>query len=104
MGVEDAARRGRPPGEVTPEAMIRLELLAHLKLYRRVREIVEKRLADETLDADALAKYMELLRKGIVELAKPILPNARPETVRPTEPEEDGETILRRLIEGQGAR
>lgn len=102
--MSEEPKRGRPPGEVTPESLIRLELIAHLRLYKRTREIVEKRLADDSLDAEDLTKYMELIRKGIVEMAKPILPNARPEAVRPAEVEEDGEQILRRLIEGSGAR
>lgn len=100
----DVVRRGRPPGEITPEGLIRSELIAHLKLYRKTREIVEKRLEDPKIDVEDLTKYMELLRKGIVEMAKPVLPNARPEAVRVAEPEEDGETILRRLIEGEKSR
>lgn len=93
-------RRGRPPGEVTPEGLIRQELVAHLKLYRRTREIVEQHLNEDALDVDTLAKYMDLLRKGIVEMSKPILPNARPETVRPAAEDESTESILTRLMDG----
>ncbi len=99
--LDPTAKRGRPPGEVSPEGMIRAELIAHLKLYKRTREIVEKRLEhDDLLEVDDLTKYMELLRKGIVEMSKPILPNAKAGDVRPEANEEDAEKILQKLLEG----
>lgn len=97
---DEGARRGRPPGEVTPEGLLRQELIAHLRLYKRTREIVEHRLQDDHLDADELTKYMDLLRKGIVEMAKPFVATARPEAARPDGDAESGEKILARLLEG----
>lgn len=94
------AKRGRPPGEVTPESLLRLELIAHIRLYKRTREIVEKRLRDDLVDPDELSKYMDLLRKGISDLAKPFIASAKPESAKPAE-EEDGEKILARLLGGQ---
>lgn len=101
---ESANVGGRPKGEETPESLIRRELIAHLKLYRRTREIVEKRLAVDGLDVDELTKYMELLRKGIVEMSKPIIPQARAEAVRPAEETETSESILQKLLEGGRSR
>lgn len=98
--VEPPARRGRPPGEDTPESLIRKELLAHLRLYRKTREIVEARLDTGTADVDEISKYMDLLRKGIVEMAKPFVASAKPGEAARQEPEEDGETILRRMLQG----
>lgn len=97
----EGARRGRPPGEETPESLIRKELIQHLKLYKRTREIVEKRLSVDGLDVDELTKYMELLRKGIVEMSKPIIPQARAEAARPVETEEDPEALLQRILSGE---
>lgn len=97
-------RRGRPTGEVSPESLIRLELIAHLRLYKKTREIIESRLELGTADADELTKYMDLLRKGIVEMAKPFIAAAKPDSSRSNEPEEDGEAILRKMIEGQESR
>ncbi len=92
-------RRGRPPGETTPEGLIRAELIAHLKLYRRTREIVEKRidLAGDAISPEDLSKFMDLLRRGIVEMSKPIVPNAKAEQAKP-EVEEDPEKILAGLL------
>lgn len=96
-----AARRGRPPGEVTPEALLKSELIAHIKLYKRTREIVEARLnSSELIDAEELTKYMDLLRRGISDLSKPFVAAAKPEAAKPAE-EEDGEKILARLLEGK---
>jgi hypothetical protein len=104
MDASSPARRGRPPGEQTPEGLIRAELLAHLRLYRRLREIVETKVQDAaSLDVDALTKYMELLRKGITEMAKPIVPQAKSET-RQQEQEENASSILARLVTGEGIR
>lgn len=97
------SRRGRPPGEVTPESLLKLELIAHLKLYRRMREMVEANLETASDDPDLLAKYMDLLRKGIADLAKPFVAAAKPESAKPAE-EEDGEKILARLLGGEGTR
>lgn len=76
-----------------------MELIAHIRLYKRTREIVEKRLEDDLVDPDELSKYMDLLRKGIADLVKPFVAAARPETVKVAE-EEDGEKILARLLGG----
>lgn len=98
---ETVAKRGRPPGEVTPESLLRSELIAHIKLYKRTREIVESRLNNSDLiDPDELAKYMDLLRRGISDLSKPFVAAAKPETAKQVE-EEDGEKILARLLEGK---
>ncbi len=92
-------RRGRPPGETTPEGLIRAELIAHLKLYKRIREIVERQIdtMGDNLAPEDLSKYMDLLRRGIVEMAKPIVPNAKAEQAKP-EVEEDPEKILAGLL------
>ncbi len=99
---EDDARskRGRPPGEVTPESLLKSELIAHLKLYKRLRETVERRLQDPALDAEDLTKYMDLIRKGIADMVKPFVAVAKPESARPQEEPEDAESILRKLIAG----
>lgn len=94
-------KRGRPPGEVTPETLIRQELIAHLKLYRRTREIVEQRLSYDTIPIDDLTKYMELLRKGIVEMSKPIVPQAERSKAAVVEETEDPDRVLARLLEGR---
>ena len=93
-------KRGRPPGEQTPEGMIRAELLAHLRIYKRLREKVEQRLEMGELDTEELAKLMELVRKGIVEMAKPIIAPAKSEVAKPHEAEEDAAAILAKLIGG----
>jgi len=93
----EGPKRGRPPGEVTPESLLRLELIAHLKLYKRMREVVERRLAED-LDAEELTKYMDLLRKGIADMVKPFVAVAKPESSRGAAEEEDGEAILRKLL------
>lgn len=92
---------GRPPGDVSPESLLRSELIAHLRLYKKIRQMVESRLDLGTADADELAKYMELLRRGIVDMSKPFIAAAKPEAARAAEPEEDGEAILAKLIGGQ---
>ena len=97
---EESPKRGRPPGEVTPEGLIRQELVAHLRLYRKTRELVESRLDDRGISAEDLAKYMDLLRRGIGDLAKSVVPVARPAEAKTDDSGEDGETILARLIEG----
>lgn len=100
---EQRVKRGRPPGEVTPEGLIRQELIAHLKLYRRTREIIEQRMDVEGLSVDDLTKYMELLRKGIVEMAKPIVPQAQRAEAKPQRDEEDAEKVLANLLEGRSS-
>ena len=99
-------KRGRPPGsDETPEALIRKELNAHLKLYRKLRETVEKRIEahGDTLTAEELTKYMDLLRRGLVELAKPIVAPAKADNASGKgEVEEDAEKILKGLLEGNG--
>lgn len=97
---EPTRKVGRPSGEVTPESLIRAELIAHLKLYKKIREQVETRLETGTCDAEELSKYMELLRRGIVDMSKPFIAAARPDSARPAEVEEDGESILAKLLEG----
>lgn len=97
---ESTPKRGRPPGEVSPEALLKQELIAHLRLYRKMRELVETRLDDAAADPDLLAKYMELLRRGIADMVKPFVAAAKPETARPQD-EEDGEKILARLLESK---
>ncbi len=92
----EGPRRGRPPGEVTPESLLKVELIAHIRLYKRTREIIEQRL-EEVSDPEELAKIMDLLRRGIVDLSKPFIATAKPETAKPAE-EEDGEKILARLL------
>lgn len=102
---DSPAKRGRPAGTTeTPQSLIEKELIAHLKLYKKLREMVERRIEDVSIDADTLTKYMELLRKGIVEMAKPIIPNARPVDAKPIESEENAEMILQRLIDGDSRR
>ncbi len=100
---EDTPRRGRPPGEVTPESLIKAELIAHLRLYKRMREMVERVLdnPDRILEPEDIAKYMDLLRKGIVDMSKPFIANAKPVDAKPEETE-DGEAILSRLLVGAG--
>jgi hypothetical protein len=102
----DAPRRGRPPGtEETPESLIRKELMAHLKLYKQLREIVQKKIdsVGGEMDPDTLTKLMDLLRKGVVEMAKPIIAPARSgEGSVKGEVEEDPEKILAGLIGGNG--
>lgn len=93
-------RRGRPPGEVTPETLLKSELIAHLRLYRRMREMVEENLESAGQDPEILAKYMDLMRRGISDLVKPFVAAAKPETAKAAE-EEDGEKILARLLAGQ---
>lgn len=95
-------RRGRPPGEVTPELLLRAELIAHLKLYKQVREVVQERINEGGLSADDLGKYMDLIRKGIVEMAKPVVPNAKASDVKPPEELESADSILNKLINGPG--
>lgn len=92
----ESPRRGRPPGEVTPESLLKTELIAHIRLYKRTREIIEQRI-DEVVDPEELAKIMDLLRRGIVDLSKPFIATAKPENAKPAE-EEDGEKILQRLL------
>jgi len=99
----DAPRRGRPPGtDESPESLIRKELIAHLKLYRRLREIVQKKLDDlgDAISPDDLQKYMDLLRKGLVDMARPIVAPAKAESAKAVE-EEDPEKILASLLEGK---
>jgi hypothetical protein len=90
------SKRGRPPGETDPTLLLKQELIAHLRLYKKVREIVETQI-ESCSDPDELAKYMDLLRKGIADLAKPFVAAAKPEIAKPIE-EEDGEKILARLL------
>lgn len=96
----ETAKRGRPPGEVSPEGLLKQELIAHLRLYKKTRELVEQRLSTGTMDTDELAKYMDLLRKGIVDMAKPFIASAKSTEAR-VEESEDGEAILAKLIAGQ---
>lgn len=92
--------RGRPPGtDETPESLIKKELVAHLKLYKRLREIVQKRVevsGDSMLPED-LSKFMELLRKGVVDMARPILATAKPDHAPKLE-DEDPQKILAALL------
>lgn len=101
VSTESGSRRGRPPGEVSPETLLRQELIAHLRLYKRSREIVERRLEEPGIDAEELTKYMDLLRKGIADMVKPFVAAARPEQAKSTEEAEDGQAILDRLLEGK---
>lgn len=104
MGLDGVvpARRGRPPGtDETPESLIRKELIAQLKLYRHTREMVQQRIesAGTALPAEDLAKFMDLLRRGIVELAKPIVAPARADDTRDKgKDDEDPAKILAGLI------
>lgn len=100
--VDSQVRRGRPPGEVTPESLLRAELIAHLRLYKQVREVVQERINEGGLSADDLGKYMDLIRKGIVEMAKPVVPTARQGDAKPPEDLESAESILAKLINGDG--
>jgi len=97
---------GRPAGEVNPESLLRAELIAHLRLYKRVRGMVEKVLdnSDRTLDVDDIAKYMDLLRKGIVDMSKPFIATAKPQDAAREQAAEDGEHILQRPLAGEGSR
>jgi len=95
----ETPRRGRPPGETTPESLLKQELMAHLRLYKSMREVVEARLKDDSLDPDSLAKYMELIRRGISDMVKPFVASAKPSDTKPVD-EEDGAKILARLMEG----
>lgn len=90
---------GRPPGETDPTQLIKQELIAHLRVYKRVREKIDG-LLDLCSDPDELAKYMDLLRKGISDLSKPFVAAAKPEAAKPVE-EEDGEKILEKLLGAQ---
>ena len=61
-------KRGRPVGTVdSAERLLRAELIAHIKLYKIIREVVQERLASgaASMDADELGKFMDLLRRGI---------------------------------------
>lgn len=79
---------------------MRQEFIAHIKLYRKTREMIEAKITTGQIAVDDLVKYMDLLRKGIVDLGKPILPNARPEVVKATDDEGDAASILEKLIAG----
>lgn len=100
MADADTPKRGRPPGEETPESLIRRELIKHIKVYTRTREIIEKHLNDrgESMTPDEVAKYMDILRKGVVDLAKPIVAPAKAETAPKDSGEENVEVILRGLL------
>ena len=93
-------KRGRPPGsDDSPERLIRAELIAHLKLYRKIRELVEKRIGrDESLDAEEISKYMDLLRRGIGDMAKAIAPTK--DATRVPESEISSEELLDQLLVG----
>jgi|SRR5579885_2882119 len=102
--MSDAPRpRGRPPGtEETPERLIRNELMAHLKVYKTLRELVQKKIEDrgDQLAPAELAQFMDLLRRGIVEMAKPIVAPAKAETAKTAVEEEDPEKIIAELTKG----
>jgi hypothetical protein len=96
----DAPKRGRPVGtEETPESLIKKELIAHLKLYKRLREIVQKRvdLVGDEMQPEDLGKLMDLLRKGVVDMARPIVANAKPDSAQKQD-DEDPQKILADLL------
>lgn len=94
---------GRPPGEESPEILIRRELISHLKLYRRCREAIQKRLDGggvDTLGAEEIGKFMELLRKGINDLGRSVIATPKATGEKVTE-EQSGEELLREMLEGR---
>ena len=103
---QDRVRRGRPPGtEETPERLLRAELLAQLKLYRKIREMVEARVTTAPvgeMDAEEVGKYMDLLRKGIVDIARTIAP-ATAGQARAAVEVENPEELLERMLSGPHA-
>lgn len=96
--------RGRPPGTADePGRLLLQELVAHLKTYRQAREEVQRRIDTErsTLTLDEIATIMDMLRKGIGEMARGIVAPARPESAKgKAEDEESAEAILARLTGG----
>lgn len=100
MTEPESARRGRPPGtDETPEQMLRKELISHLKVYKRLREITQTKIdtLGDSLSPDDLAKFMDLLRRGIVDMARSIVAPAKAESAPKVE-EMDPEKILAELI------
>lgn len=97
--VADEVKRGRPPGEETPEVLIKRELIAHLKIYRKLRELVTTKIDKdgENMDAETLGKFMDLLRKGIVDMAKPIVAPAKADGAAKPD-DEDPQKILDGLL------
>jgi ubiquinone biosynthesis protein UbiJ len=96
----ESPKRGRPPGtDESPESLIKKELIAHLKLYRRLREIVQKRvdMHGDEMQPDDLSKFMDLLRKGVVEMARPIIGPAKGDS-NAKQDEEDPSKILAALL------
>lgn len=96
--------RGRPPGTTDePERLIRQELVAHLKAYRRIRELIERRVETEhsQMNIDELGKAADLLRKGISEMARSIVAPAKPEGSKGRGEEQSVEEILAEITGGQ---
>jgi hypothetical protein len=101
---EPKARRGRPVGSVkvdpSPEQLIREELLRQLKLFTRLREIVETRLRakhEEELTVEDLSGLMDLLLKGITQMSKVVIAPQRPSSDQRSEEDEDPSKILEAL-------
>jgi hypothetical protein len=96
--------RGRPPGtEESPESIIRGEAIANGKLYRRLRKLVEEKLDQQStmMDVDELTKYMEVTRKGVVDLSKLIVAPVKAEAATDKGKEEDDpDAILEGLLKG----
>ena len=101
--IEARRGRGRPPGtDDSPERLIRQELVAHLKAYRRIRELIERRVdADHSqLSFDELGKAADLLRKGIGEMARSIVAPAKAEIAKDKGDEKSAEEILAEMMQG----
>jgi hypothetical protein len=99
---EESPKRGRPVGTVeTPEDLLRRELIAYLKLSRKLREIAERKIeagdADK-MDAGTLETYMEFVRKAIVDMARSIVPQAKAVTVTPEIIDEDPQHIVDKIL------
>lgn len=98
-------KKGRPPGSTkvdpTPEQLIKNELLRQLALFTRLREIVERRLDtrhESELGTEDLSGLMDLLLKGITQMAKVVVAPQKSTSEPRIDEEEDPQKILEGLI------
>lgn len=94
-------KRGRPVGtEDSATRLLQAELIAHLKLYKSIREVVQQRITTRStdMDADELGKFMDLLRRGIGDMTKALAPTKESNPVEETP--EDSSELLERLLGG----
>jgi hypothetical protein len=99
---EESPKRGRPVGTVeTPEDLLRRELIAYLKLGRRLREIMERKIeavTEDKIDASTLETYTEIVRKSVVDIVRSIVPQAKPVVVSAELIDEDPQQTVDRIL------